>query len=97
MPGPEATIERRLRLLLKDLGVPFVKMVTSERGWPDRVALLPEGRVIWVEMKRPGGRVRAYQHHVHKRIMGLGHDVRVVSSSEEAAALASEIEKETKP
>lgn len=44
-------------------------------GVPDRIVLLPGGRLIFVEMKRPkGGRLSKLQKWWAKRFVGLGFD-----------------------
>lgn len=31
------------------------------QGWPDRIVILPGGRIGWCELKRPGEQLRALQ------------------------------------
>lgn len=54
--------------------------VTAERGAPDRIAVLPGGRVVWIELKRPGGTVARAQEYQHRRLRALGHEVLVLRS-----------------
>ena len=70
----EATVVRRA---LQELGIFSVKMRGVERGWPDRMFLLPKGRVLWIEFKRPGGAVAAYQTLIHERLQHFEHVVQV--------------------
>ena len=53
-------------------------------GFPDRIVLMPGGRVVFVELKAPGQRPRALQERVHDRLRGLGFRVEVVDSVEGA-------------
>ena len=56
----EKEIERRLVNIVKGLGGKCLKWVCP--GWqgvPDRIILLPGGRAIFVELKRPKGGVVA--------------------------------------
>ena len=56
--------------------------VRFARGWPDRIVALPNGKVIWVELKRPGGKTSALQDKVHHELRKLKHNVFVVDSKE---------------
>jgi hypothetical protein len=48
------------------------------RGWPDRVVLLPGGKLVFVELKRPvGGVFEPLQLRIHKMLDGLGFTVAV--------------------
>jgi hypothetical protein len=54
-------------------------------GYPDRLVVLSNGRVVWVEFKRPGGELEPLQKFRIKRLQSLGHRVNVYESAEEAA------------
>lgn len=56
--------------------------VKFARGWPDRIVPLENGEVLWVELKRPGGKVSALQAKVHNDLLRLGHEVYVIDSKE---------------
>ncbi len=49
-------------------------------GIPDIAAVLPSGRMLWIEVKSPKGRVSDNQKSVHKKLADLGHTVIVVRS-----------------
>lgn len=54
----EKEIEQKLRTKVEDLGGKCLKWVCP--GWsgvPDRIVLLPGGRIYFVELKRPRGGV----------------------------------------
>lgn len=91
MPGPEARIEARLVRGARAHGLLAPKFTTTERGWPDRLILLPGGSVVWVEVKQLHGRVSAYQAKVHERLRAHGHDVHVVWSNEDVDQLLAAI------
>ena len=70
----EKEIEAKLVKLVKQTGGLCLKWVCP--GWagvPDRIVLLPGGRIVFVELKRPkGGRVSKLQEKWHEILVGLG-------------------------
>jgi len=82
----ESDVEHKLVRQLKKLGVVHVKMsAIAQRGWPDRQIILPESRVLWIELKAPGkeSNVSPNQEIVHAKLRALGHLVLVSSNVEE--------------
>ena len=59
----ERDIEKHFIQKIESLGGVALKFtVPGQRGWPDRLAILPGGRVIFVELKHPrGGRLSNLQ------------------------------------
>jgi hypothetical protein len=54
----EAQIEAHLLRRVRELGGKTAKMtVRGQRGWPDRLVILPHGRISLVELKKPKGGV----------------------------------------
>jgi phosphoglycolate phosphatase-like HAD superfamily hydrolase len=51
-------------------------------GMPDRLVLLPQGRVAFVEVKAPGKKPRALQKARHGMLRDLGFKVYVLDSME---------------
>ena len=52
----------------------------SEKGLPDRLVLTDLGRHIFVELKRPGGRLSPAQVEYHRRLRERRHAVFVLWS-----------------
>lgn len=79
----EKTIEQALVKRVKSLGGIAYKFTSpANRSVPDRICLLPEGRLVFVECKRPGGKPTSNQLRVHEKIKVLDHDIRVIDSIE---------------
>lgn len=49
-------------------------------GAPDLVVALPEGKVLWLEVKAPKGRPSDNQVLVHEKLGEIGHAVYIVRS-----------------
>ena len=82
----EAEVEEYLDLCVRRAGGITRKFVSPGRtGVPDRIVLFC-GRVEFVEVKAPGGRLSAVQVREIARLRAHGTDVYVVSSREEVEA-----------
>lgn len=79
----ERTVENRLIKLTYQAGGMTIKL-TSQTGAPDRLIMLPGGKMFLVELKRPiGGRLSPLQEVWHKKARMVGITVVVLSSVEE--------------
>lgn len=93
MTGPallESARERRTvaRLERLDARVRAPKFSPDgQRGWPDRVVLLPGGLALFVEFKRDGQRERPLQAHRRNELTRLGFVCLIVASDADADAL----------
>ena len=61
-------------------------------GWsgaPDRLCLWPGGRVMFAELKRPGGKMRPLQERRKKQLEELGFEVALIDSKGAAVEMAA--------
>lgn len=83
----EKDVEQALVRRVKALGGLCEKFTSpGRRSVPDRIVTMPGGRIIFVELKRPGGKVTEAQKKDHDRRRALGCDVRVIDNMEDARA-----------
>ena len=88
----ESQIEARLSREVKHAGGLCLKWVSPGcTGVMDRIVLLPGGRVIFVELKQPGGRLSERQKWMRDVLSGLGMDVRCLWSKEQVDELLEEV------
>lgn len=82
----EAGLEQKMKTEVEAKGGMFLKWTSPGfTGVPDRIALLPGGRILFVEVKRPGvtdGRTPR-QKRVAFQLQELGFDVIRAASLEE--------------
>ncbi|EBA1299365.1 VRR-NUC domain-containing protein [Salmonella enterica] len=77
----ENLIEKHLVTEVKKAGGVAYKFVSpGRRSVPDRIVLLPGGRLVFVECKAPGKPPRADQQREHERLRALGFAVVVLDS-----------------
>ena len=77
----EKDIEKSLVKRIEGVGGKAFKFTSpNRRSVPDRLVLLPGGKVMFVECKRPGGKPTQLQAAEHKRLRDLGFEVLVVDS-----------------
>lgn len=89
----EKKIERKLSLMVKKRGGICPKWVSpGYDGVPDRIVLLPDGCVGFVEVKAPGQKPRPLQTARHNVLRNLGFRVYVLDSEEQIGGILDEIQ-----
>ena len=79
----EKEIEKKLVTAVRMMDGVAVKFVSpGYAGMPDRLVLLPGGRMAFVEVKRPGEQPRPLQKARHRMLQRLGFKVYVLDSVE---------------
>jgi hypothetical protein len=77
--GPESIVERFFAQRVRQaLGGITVKLAPTTKGIPDRLVILPGGRIYLVELKAPHGRVSLSQQSMHRLLANLGTEVAVL-------------------
>ena len=75
----EKEIEQKLVKAVKEKGGVCPKLVSpGTNGMPDRMVLLPAGRIVFVEVKAPGQKPRPLQERRHSQLRALGFEVLVL-------------------
>ena len=74
----EKYMEQKLVREVKKRGGLCEKWNSGSSGWPDRIVLLPDGKIGFVEVKAPGEKPRKIQVHRHDQLRALGYKVFVL-------------------
>ena len=90
----ESQIEKKLKIKIESIGGRCLKFVSpGMSGVPDRICLFPGGRVIFVETKAPGGKLRPLQKKRHQELKELGFTVLVIDSEEKVNRIGQEVQR----
>lgn len=77
----EKDIERLLVKKIKANGGMCIKLISDYiNGLPDRMCLLPGGRIVFVELKSTGQKPRKIQLYMHSVLRKLGFRVEVIDT-----------------
>lgn len=88
----ESTIEAKLVRMVRELGGLCFKFVSpGNPGVPDRLIILPGGRVVFVELKTEVGRLATIQKWQLEEMRRRGADVRVLKGLEQVKAFVREV------
>lgn len=83
----EAQVIAAAQRFTKKEGINFIRMVFRagpSAGWPDFLYLIPGGRPLFIEMKRPGGKTTPLQQQKIDLLKELGYDVELADDSTKA-------------
>lgn len=87
----EKLLERKLVKEMKALGGLCLKLpALHHTGLPDRMCLIPGGRMFFAEIKTTKAKPRKIQLLVHDQLRKLGFRVEVVDTTEQIKKLISE-------
>lgn len=88
----EKVIEQKLVKAVKQMGGICPKFVSPGfDGMPDRLVLLPFGKIAFVEVKAPNKKPRPLQKARHKMLKRLGFKVYVLDDAEQIGGIIDEI------
>jgi len=90
----ESEIETKIRKYVRKEypEILFLKFTSpGRRGVPDRVLLGPEGKKLWMELKRPGGKIRRLQERFIAQLNQMGHRAVILDNIESAKLIISEV------
>lgn len=84
----EKTTEQKLVKAIKNIGGVAPKFVSPGfDGMPDRIVLLPGGRIAFVEVKAPGCKPRPLQVSRHEMLRKLGFKVYVLDDERQIGGI----------
>ena len=88
----EKQIENQLVSQVKKIGGIAPKFVSPGfAGMPDRLVLIPDGHIAFVELKAPGKKPRPLQLARHRLLRLLGFRVYVIDRAEQIGGMLDEI------
>ena len=88
----EKDVERRLVRAVKAMGGIAPKLICpGYDGMPDRLVLLPEGQIAFVEVKQQGEKPRPLQASRHGMLRRLGFQVIVLDAAEQIGGVIHEV------
>ena len=89
----ESNIESKLVKAVKSMGGLAPKFVSPGLdGVPDRLVLLPGGKIAFIELKAPGKKLRPLQVRRKRQLEALGFSVYCVDGPEQIGGILDEIQ-----
>lgn len=82
----ESGIERRACMKIRvRLNIENIKLnINANTGYPDRMFLIPGGKPVFIEFKKPGGVLSKKQQYTISLLQRLGYNVLVTDTIDEA-------------
>ena len=88
----ESKIEKELVSMVRKHGGRCLKWVSpGNAGVPDRIVMMPHGKLHFVELKAPGKKPRPLQLARHRLLRSLGFRVYVIDSVEQIGGMLDEV------
>ncbi len=88
----ESKIEKSLKDRVQDMGGIALKFVSpGMAGVPDRIVLIPNGKVVFVELKAPGKTIRPLQLKRKSQLEHLGFKVYLIDSLQGVDSFVKEV------
>ena len=89
----EKTIEYELKSAVKNMGgIAFKFTAPGYNGVPDRLVLLPYGKLAFIELKAPGKEMRPLQVRRKRQLDQLGFSVYCIDSAEQIGGVLGAIQ-----
>jgi len=89
----EKVIEKKLVAAIKKMGGIAAKFVSPGLdGMPDRLVLLPNGKMAFVELKAPGKKPRPLQLRRIKQLQKIGFACYVIDNDDQIGGILDEIQ-----
>ena len=89
----EREIEQKFTQAVKKRGGLALKFMSpGYDGMPDRLALLPDGKMGFVEVKAPGKIPRPLQRQRHRQLRELGFQVYVLDDKSQIGGIIDDIQ-----
>lgn len=82
-PGPESVLQKKVMEWCRQRGYPVFHDNSRKKnlaGWPDLTIIMEDRRVLFVELKAEGGKLRKEQRHLKQIFSWLKHEIHVVRS-----------------
>ena len=82
-PGPEKVLQNKILKWCKQRGYPVFHDNSRRKniaGWPDLTIVMEDSKVLFVELKSAGGKLRKEQQHLKQVFHWLKHEIHVVKS-----------------
>ena len=89
----EKTVENKMVKAVKALGGLAPKFISPGLdGVPDRLVLLPKGRIAFIELKAAGKTLRPLQVRRKRQLEALGFSVYCIDNPEQIGGILDEIQ-----